>query len=475
MIRLALTALFLASAEAAAVINPRSTPDGLEKIRAIEEQIRAANRIDSAVLRAEDALAQAKTEKEPESVLHQLELAAERERDKQRAAYTKAIHMTLDAYDLHPPVRTGTSVMPHTRGRVIEWLPIAHERAAREVRAADGSVTRVPQPRMDLAGAAYPDGVVFIDPSTFKHPAGVGYLASTLLHERTHFEQYITAGRGDAMTVAEAQREAYGAEMKYSSYFFDASIPIQKAASDEIDARWTEEDAKVKARERRGRTLIGRLKNWYEPETLSTVFEGKPRTIEELDAIKRDAARLRAEIAEENAKRAQARLYSTATLVPGRAGESHSSGSIPNSQARPPLMVPSRASDRPILSAPFVEPSRTELVCRMVDSVCVGDWSRAHFASYHGLTRNDLDRLQTVVSRVAPGCSRSLLERIIAMRLSGAPLDLTRLQAETAAFAPSSGPIFQEDPPARNGRDIPSRVPDRLDGPAMRELRGLPR
>jgi hypothetical protein len=413
--------LVLTACEAKAVVALHHTEDGRLKIQAIAAQIRAANRLDSEVNGAEQNLARAKTAKASKAELHRLELQLEREKDKQRAAYTRAIHMTLDAYDLHPRIRTGTSVMPQTRGRVIEWLPIAHDRAAREVRAADGSTTRVPQPRMDLAGAAYPDGVVFIDPSTFNHPAGVGYLASTLLHERTHFEQYITAGRGDVMTVAKAQREAYDAERIHSGYFLDASIPAQKAAIDEVETLWAEEDAKVKAREQRDRTLVGRLRNWYEPETLSTAFDARPRTNEELAAIKQDAERLRAEIAAENAERTtrinHAQLgYMTPLTAPRAADEAPQMGYMK------PLPAPSRASE-PLLAS--VE------VYHLARRACVDDWNGASYSlsDFYRLTEEDLRRLESSAS--GGDCISMLLRRLVTMRRGGETLDLARLQRET--------------------------------------------
>lgn len=440
--------LVFTACEAKAVVALHHTEDGRLKIQAIQAQIRAANRLDSEVNGAEQNLARAKTAKASKAELHQLELQLEREKDKQRAAYTKAIHMTLDAYDLHPRIRAGTSVMPQTRGRVIEWLPIAHDRAAREVRAADGSVTRVPQPRLDLAGAAYPDGVVFIDPSTFKHPAGVGYLASTLLHERTHFEQYITAGRGDVMTVAKAQREAYDAERKHSGYFFDDSIPAQKAAIDEVETLWAEEDAKVEAREQRDRTFVGRLRNWYEPETLSTAFDARPRTNEELAAIKQGAERLRAEIASENAERTarinHPRLGHMTPLTAPRAADE-----APQMGYMKPLPAPSRASEPPI-GLPVPLPIASVEVYHLARRACLGDWNGAShsLSDFYRLTEEDLRILESNAS--GGDCLSILLSRLVAMRRGGEALDFARLQRETQAI--QSPPPVHQDPIERDRR-----------------------
>lgn len=108
--------------------------------------------------------------------------------------------------------------MSSTKGRDITWLPVARENQARDVQDASGDLQPMKQDKKGYVAITYPDGVSVITPAVFEY--GPAYLASILLHERIHFEQFTTDGKGNVMSYAEAQVEAYQAQVDNASYFF---------------------------------------------------------------------------------------------------------------------------------------------------------------------------------------------------------------------------------------------------------------
>lgn len=173
------------------------------EIDAIEAQISTAKGMDEKIDLAKTKLEAASSSIEASKAnLRALERDVEREEAKQRAARTKAIHMTILAYGLTPDQPSGRSVMRSTKDRTITWLPVAGEGEDRLVQSAKGNLGRRPSkmPAGNIAGVTYPDGVTYIPASTFNR--GPGFLASVLLHERIHFEQYTTDGKGNVMSTA---------------------------------------------------------------------------------------------------------------------------------------------------------------------------------------------------------------------------------------------------------------------------------
>lgn len=177
---------------------------------AIKNQIVAANKMDTDVIAAKRALDKTGYPKDSPEYLR-LEKAHRRAKDKQNTAYTKAIYMTITAYDLEPRSLRGTSVMPWTKGREIVWLPVAGEDPTRELEDSRGNKRETSRTPLDWAGRTFTDGVTYINPATLR--MGPDFLASTLLHERTHFEQHTTGGRGDTVSTAESEVEAYQAQL----------------------------------------------------------------------------------------------------------------------------------------------------------------------------------------------------------------------------------------------------------------------
>lgn len=260
---------------------------------AIHKQMREANQLDKPVKEAELKLVRAQNAKADPGTIHALQLALEREKDKQSAARTIAIHMTILAYKLEPSAPSGTSVMPGTAGRTIFWTPVAREREARQLQDSKGNLDGKLQPKKDLDGAAYFDGVTYIYPSAFEH--GPGYLASILVHERTHFEQYTTKGKGDVMSYAEAQEEAYAAQARKNLDFFDPANPKELRQMQDIDRARDDEKAAADLVRSERKSLKGRLRAMLPGRGPSDMFESKVHTNVELVDIKNLVAKARAQ------------------------------------------------------------------------------------------------------------------------------------------------------------------------------------
>lgn len=250
--------------------------------REIHEQIRTANKMDKEVLGALYVLNTTPAKKDsPE--YRELERNVQRAMDRQNAARTVAIHMTIRAYKLAPEDLKGTSVMPWTNGRTIRWMPIAREREAREMQDSKGNRKNVSQPNEELDAAAYYDGVTYIYPSAFSR--GPGYLASILRHELTHFEQYTTPGKGDVMSYAEAQAEAYKVQAGYNLNFFDPSKRQELRLMQDIERLRDDEQAKADLEKAAKKTLKGRIRALLPKTDPSGFLESKIHTNAELADI----------------------------------------------------------------------------------------------------------------------------------------------------------------------------------------------
>ena len=278
----------LAFASRAFAIKPAS-PD---EIKAIKDQIVVANKMDTVVKEARTELANTRfPQGTPEYLL--LERAHRRIKDKQYAAYTKAIHMTILAYDLEPRSRRGTSVMPWTKGREIVWLPVAGEDPTRDLEDARGNLKETSRTPLDWAGRTFTDGVTYINPETLR--MGPDFLASTLLHERTHFEQHTTRGRGDTLSTAETEVEAYQVELDNLDYFFDKSNPNRTWARNHIEALQAGKQRKVDEQRAAKKGLPGLINRIFPPTPDPDFNDSTLHTDAELETLKKQSDQFDAE------------------------------------------------------------------------------------------------------------------------------------------------------------------------------------
>lgn len=263
-----------------------------EEIAAIQEQIYTANKMDAEVKAAELKVSLAKAAKVAEDKIIALERARDRVKDKQNAARTVAIHMTIQAYDLAPANPRGASVVAPTKGRTITWLPVAREAEARPIQRESGEFENQPQPKKDLVGKVYPDGVAYIYPDAFNR--GVGYLASTLLHERVHFEQMTTKGKGNKMRRAESEVEAYQAEKDNELFFYDPKI--NEAEMAETEAKLADEKSAAEQVKKERSSFPNRLRDLLGTSAPPDMFESRLHTNAEMADISRLVAQARSQV-----------------------------------------------------------------------------------------------------------------------------------------------------------------------------------
>lgn len=257
----------------------------------IREQIVRANLIDSKIT-AVKTLRGAFRPGSPDYI--RLDRDVRRVIDEQSAAYAKAVHMTIHAYGLRLAVDRGTSVMPATEGRSISWIPVVRTQEDREVQGIAGGRTRMPQSRVRISGRQYADGVTYIDPSTLREHS-VGWLASTLLHERTHFEQMTTRGRGDTQSVAQLEQEAYQAEKTNEASFFDPLDSREKEEMLSIELSLAENKNLVAKEAAARKGLMGLVRRILPAAKPPNIFDSRVHTDAELESLKKQSDRFEAE------------------------------------------------------------------------------------------------------------------------------------------------------------------------------------
>lgn len=202
---ISLAFLLLASQNASAVRNAK-TADAAEIQAAINEAVS---------LQAIMAYRVANTpEKQRDEKFKSglVELSKER-----KAAYEKAIWLTIRAYDILP-FRYGQPALPsaktslpspeRTQGKIITWIPVFEDRQMYRIQDEYG--THVMTLTIDDDANTASDGVSRIWPEAFLSPVE---LASTLIHEKIHFEQF-TSPRPDGKTQGERELAGYRAQKR---------------------------------------------------------------------------------------------------------------------------------------------------------------------------------------------------------------------------------------------------------------------
>ncbi|MBI5246963.1 MAG: hypothetical protein HY923_07255 [Elusimicrobia bacterium] len=132
-------------------------------------------------------------------------------------ARTVAIHLTIKAFDLAPVDSSGRLILPKGKvvmngafkSREILWIPVSGKNEARLALNERGKVVTVPPAGDAPIAFTATDGVTRLFDGSYTSP---GLLAATLLHERTHFEQFTSAGTGDKLTYNQRELKALEAE-----------------------------------------------------------------------------------------------------------------------------------------------------------------------------------------------------------------------------------------------------------------------
>lgn len=134
----------------------------------------------------------------------------------QKNAAEQAMWLTIRAYGIitfegtEPKLPKGTSFLRSPEiGQEITWVPVFEDKHTFEIQDAAGNV--VGTLKLDDAGNTASDGVSRIFPEAFISPA---ILASYIIHEKIHFEQFTDPHRGPVKTSGELEVEAYKTEQK---------------------------------------------------------------------------------------------------------------------------------------------------------------------------------------------------------------------------------------------------------------------
>lgn len=206
--------------------------------------------------------------------------------------------MTMDAFELHPVRDNGLGVMDGFR-RHIKWTVSVRDRTP-----ADGDL------RNEMAAASSYDGQTAIIPDSFVEsgdrgstlPISPARLASRIIHERRHFEHYIT--NGNTLSYHERERQALKTERenlrilgldKYQAFLNNLEIK-EKINRDEL----FREDFKLK--------VFGTPKNINGPghDLLDP---------NRLEVLRRRAAEIKARIQREDEDRREAAIRERAAAV----------------------------------------------------------------------------------------------------------------------------------------------------------------
>lgn len=205
---LAVAFFFCSLPNAAALRNAsaqdsRDIADQISKKKAAEEEIKTKNQALNAA-RGDEAL--------------ELGIRTEIARLKkvQKNAADQALWMTIRAYgiipfeDNSPNLPKGISFLRSPEiGKEITWIPVFEDKRTFEIQDAAGNIVKTL--KLDDAGNTASDGVSRLFPEAFISPV---ILASYIIHEKIHFEQFTDPLRGPVKTPGELEVEAYKTEQK---------------------------------------------------------------------------------------------------------------------------------------------------------------------------------------------------------------------------------------------------------------------
>ncbi|HVC09465.1 MAG TPA: hypothetical protein VNH15_05965 [Elusimicrobiota bacterium] len=158
-------------------------------------------------------------------------------------------------------------------------------------------------------GQTLPDGhIAIIDPLAFQSP---GFLASIIVHERTHYEQTITLGQGDKIHMIEAEKEAFSNQLGAAKILGLTNDQIKKLQTDETNevqglknignpGFWTLPDANAKLARH-----IEDIKKEGRDDFLSSVAQGSGNLDRKFNTAKKERVADHARQAAEDAAQAR--------------------------------------------------------------------------------------------------------------------------------------------------------------------------
>lgn len=164
-----------------------------------------------------------------------------------KTAYEQAIWLTIQAYHILPFV-DGKPTLPRgisylrspENGKRITWIPIFEDNGPKSIQNEIGHTIAVGPLEPEIAGNTASDGVSRILPTAFTSPAA---LASIIIHEKIHFNQFITPRTGRDLTPAEREVEAYTEEKRLLK---NGTL----GRSEEVDERLEEVDIMISKKQK---------------------------------------------------------------------------------------------------------------------------------------------------------------------------------------------------------------------------------
>lgn len=127
----------------------------------------------------------------------------------------KAIHRTLTAYGIvstdrisgKPKMPSGIAVVPDYKGQAAHWRVVARDDDKRiNLNLRGDRVHEGPVDNKLARASTDGSGITIVYEESFSSPE---YLALILSHEKEHFEQYTTKGRGDKLSPNERELVAW--------------------------------------------------------------------------------------------------------------------------------------------------------------------------------------------------------------------------------------------------------------------------
>lgn len=141
------------------------------------------------------------------------------------ALYDKTTHAVILAYGIKPNHEAGTIVRGAVKGaKSKKWDPVFDDQTHRIMTDKGGK--EVLAKEAPAVGYTWSDGQITLGPGAFEgsfinkttkgkefYSASPALLASLIIHETVHFEQYTTPGRGDKMSRFDMDLEAYKVQL----------------------------------------------------------------------------------------------------------------------------------------------------------------------------------------------------------------------------------------------------------------------
>ena len=236
-----------------------------------------------------------------------------------QVAYQKATRVALPSYGIvpvddrgYPVMPTGASAFPGYDNRLATWVPVytqAFREKDRSQLLLNGKNVHDPITEPGAVASTSPDGVTII----FGRFRTAAEYATMLYHERIHYDQLTTKGRGDVLTASQREMEAYRIGLNdLEDFGFD------KATEDQLRASLKTSQIKYQLRDaqekKESRSVSEKLKRFLYGDKLRTPVSQYvvPHSPDELVKIRDEAEAFERKVRKDTADRRLASLKALA-------------------------------------------------------------------------------------------------------------------------------------------------------------------